>query len=98
MLLENKVAVIYGAGGPIGGAVARAFAREGARVFLAGRTLGSSTGWPTRSAPLAALLPPSWLMPRTSRQLTPVSMRWSSKLAPSISRSTLSPTEMSSSR
>src|SRR5258706_14419048 len=39
MLLENKVAVIYGAGGAIGGAVARAFAREGARVFLAGRTL-----------------------------------------------------------
>lgn len=38
MLLKNKVAVIYGAGGPIGGAVARAFAREGARVFLAGRT------------------------------------------------------------
>jgi NAD(P)-dependent dehydrogenase (short-subunit alcohol dehydrogenase family) len=37
MLLENKVAVIYGAGGPIGGAVARAFAYEGARVFLAGR-------------------------------------------------------------
>jgi 3-oxoacyl-[acyl-carrier protein] reductase len=37
-LLENKVAVIYGAGGSIGGAVARAFAREGARVFLAGRT------------------------------------------------------------
>jgi len=38
MLLENKVAVIYGAGGPIGGAVARAFTREGARVYLAGRT------------------------------------------------------------
>lgn len=38
MLLENKVAVIYGAGGSIGGAVARTFAREGARVFLAGRT------------------------------------------------------------
>ena len=38
MLLENKNAVIYGAGGSIGGAVARAFAREGARVFLAGRT------------------------------------------------------------
>ena len=37
MLLENKIAVIYGAGA-IGGAVARAFAREGARVFLAGRT------------------------------------------------------------
>jgi NAD(P)-dependent dehydrogenase (short-subunit alcohol dehydrogenase family) len=38
MLLENKVAVIYGAGGSIGGAAARAFAREGARVFLTGRT------------------------------------------------------------
>jgi 3-oxoacyl-[acyl-carrier protein] reductase len=38
MLLESKIAVIYGAGGPIGGAVARAFAREGARVFLVGRT------------------------------------------------------------
>jgi 3-oxoacyl-[acyl-carrier protein] reductase len=39
MLLENKNAVIYGAGGAIGGAVARAFAHEGAKVFLAGRTL-----------------------------------------------------------
>lgn len=39
MLLENKNAVIYGAGGAIGGAVAKAFAREGAKVFLAGRTL-----------------------------------------------------------
>lgn len=38
MLLETKNAVIYGGGGAIGGAVARAFAREGARVFLAGRT------------------------------------------------------------
>jgi NAD(P)-dependent dehydrogenase (short-subunit alcohol dehydrogenase family) len=38
MLLEDKNAIIYGAGGAIGGAVARAFAREGARVFLAGRT------------------------------------------------------------
>lgn len=37
MLLENKVAVVYGAG-PIGGAAARAFSREGAWVFLAGRT------------------------------------------------------------
>ncbi len=38
MLLESRSAVIYGGGGAIGGAVARAFAREGARVFLAGRT------------------------------------------------------------
>jgi 3-oxoacyl-[acyl-carrier protein] reductase len=39
MLLRDKTAVIYGAGGGIGGAVARAFAREGAKVFLAGRAL-----------------------------------------------------------
>jgi NADP-dependent 3-hydroxy acid dehydrogenase YdfG len=38
MLLENKVAAIHGAGGPIGGAVAHAFASEGANVFLSGRT------------------------------------------------------------
>jgi NAD(P)-dependent dehydrogenase (short-subunit alcohol dehydrogenase family) len=40
MMLENKIAVIYGAGGDVGGAVARAFAREGAKVFLSGRNLG----------------------------------------------------------
>jgi 3-oxoacyl-[acyl-carrier protein] reductase len=39
MLLRDKNAVIYGAGGAVGGAMARAFAREGAKVFLAGRTL-----------------------------------------------------------
>lgn len=38
MLLENKNAIVYGAGGAIGGAVACAFAREGANVFLDGRT------------------------------------------------------------
>jgi NAD(P)-dependent dehydrogenase (short-subunit alcohol dehydrogenase family) len=38
MLLDGKNAVIYGGGGTIGGACAEAFAREGARVFLAGRT------------------------------------------------------------
>jgi NAD(P)-dependent dehydrogenase (short-subunit alcohol dehydrogenase family) len=37
MTLEDKVAVIYGAGGAIGGAVARAFAAEGAKLFLTGR-------------------------------------------------------------
>ena len=41
MLLKKKNAVIYGAGGVVGGAVARAFAREGASVFLAGRRLES---------------------------------------------------------
>jgi NAD(P)-dependent dehydrogenase (short-subunit alcohol dehydrogenase family) len=39
MQLKDKVAVINGAGGAIGGAVARTFAREGAKVFLSGRTL-----------------------------------------------------------
>src|SRR5215210_4098119 len=38
MLLENKNAVIYGGGGSIGSEVAREFSREGARVFLVGRT------------------------------------------------------------
>ena len=41
MLLKDKNAVIYGAGGHIGSRVAQAFAREGANVFLAGRTLPS---------------------------------------------------------
>ena len=39
MLLKNKIALVYGAGGSIGGAVASAFAREGAKVFVSGRTL-----------------------------------------------------------
>jgi NAD(P)-dependent dehydrogenase (short-subunit alcohol dehydrogenase family) len=41
MMLKNKNAVIYGAGGAIGRAVARAFAKEGAKVFLSGRNLAS---------------------------------------------------------
>jgi NAD(P)-dependent dehydrogenase (short-subunit alcohol dehydrogenase family) len=40
MMLKDKVAVIYGAGGAVGGAVARAFAHEGAKLFLTGRHLG----------------------------------------------------------
>jgi NAD(P)-dependent dehydrogenase (short-subunit alcohol dehydrogenase family) len=41
MMLNDKVAVVYGAGGAIGGAVARAFAGEGANVFLTGHRLAS---------------------------------------------------------
>jgi NAD(P)-dependent dehydrogenase (short-subunit alcohol dehydrogenase family) len=37
MMLKDKVAVIYEAGGAVGGAVARAFAHEGAKLFLTGR-------------------------------------------------------------
>jgi NAD(P)-dependent dehydrogenase (short-subunit alcohol dehydrogenase family) len=39
MRLKEKNAIIYGAGGAIGGAVSRAYAREGATVFLPGRRL-----------------------------------------------------------
>ena len=39
MMLKDKVAVIYGAGGGTGSAVARAFARERAKVFLTGHYL-----------------------------------------------------------
>jgi NAD(P)-dependent dehydrogenase (short-subunit alcohol dehydrogenase family) len=39
MLLQDKVAVIYGAGGAVGGAVARAFAAEGATLYLTGHRL-----------------------------------------------------------
>lgn len=38
MLLDHKTAIVYGASGAIGSAVARAYAREGAQVHLAGRT------------------------------------------------------------
>jgi NAD(P)-dependent dehydrogenase (short-subunit alcohol dehydrogenase family) len=40
MMLKDKIVVIHGAGGDVGGAVARAFAREGAKLFLSGRNLG----------------------------------------------------------
>jgi NAD(P)-dependent dehydrogenase (short-subunit alcohol dehydrogenase family) len=43
MLLQDKVAVIYGASGAIGGAVARAFADEGARVYRTGRSPAEDT-------------------------------------------------------
>jgi 3-oxoacyl-[acyl-carrier protein] reductase len=38
LLLKDKNAVVFGGGGSMGGAIARAFAREGANVFLAGRS------------------------------------------------------------
>ncbi len=44
MLLEDKVAVIYGAGGAVGRAVTLAFAREGATLFLTGRHAASVEG------------------------------------------------------
>jgi NAD(P)-dependent dehydrogenase (short-subunit alcohol dehydrogenase family) len=44
MLLEDKVAVIYGAGGAVGRAVTLAFAREEATLFLTGRHAASVAG------------------------------------------------------
>lgn len=41
MLLAGRNAIIYGGGGSVGGAMARAFGRADARVFLAGRTLAT---------------------------------------------------------
>lgn len=40
MLLRNRTAIVYGASGAVGGAVAKAFAREGALVYLAARNRG----------------------------------------------------------
>ena len=40
MMLNDKVAVIYGAAGGTGSAIARAFGREGAKLFLTGRHRG----------------------------------------------------------
>lgn len=37
MLLKERTAIVYGASGAVGGAVAQTFAREGARVVLAAR-------------------------------------------------------------
>jgi len=39
-LLAGRTAVVYGGGGSLGAAVGLEFARQGARVFLAGRTQG----------------------------------------------------------
>lgn len=41
MLLQGKNAIIYGAGGSLGGAVASAFATAGAHVFLTGHNIDS---------------------------------------------------------
>ncbi|HTH30754.1 MAG TPA: SDR family NAD(P)-dependent oxidoreductase, partial [Lacibacter sp.] len=41
MLLKNKNAVIYGAGGSLGGAFARAFAEAGATVYISGHHINA---------------------------------------------------------
>ena len=67
-ILENKSAVVFGAGGSIGAAVAKEFAAEGARVFLAGRTKASleavaeqitAAGGEAQTAAVDALMTPA---------------------------------------
>ena len=55
MLLDKKTAIVYGAAGAIGSAVARAYAREGADVHLAGRTQGTLEQVAQRIREFAAL-------------------------------------------
>jgi 3-oxoacyl-[acyl-carrier protein] reductase len=64
LLLEGRNAIVYGAAGSIGSAVTRAFAREGARVHLAGRTLAKldalaaelhAAGWSASTAEVDAM-------------------------------------------
>jgi NAD(P)-dependent dehydrogenase (short-subunit alcohol dehydrogenase family) len=88
VLLENKNAVIYGGGGSIGGAVARAFAREGARVFLAGRTEARLKEVADDIAPQTGRRkrPSSTRSPR--RRSIAMPMRWSPRREASTSRST----------
>ena len=89
MMLTDKVAVIYGAGGAIGGAVARGFAAEGP-AFSPGGTGHRSKRWPRTSCPPTA--PPRW--PRstslTSRLWSGICGTSSVRRAASTSRSTRS--------
>lgn len=56
MLLKNKNAVIYGAGGAVGGAVARAFAAKGRMYSSPAARSQSSMQSPRRFLPQAAQL------------------------------------------
>ena len=79
MLLEKKNAIIYGAGGGIGGGVARTFAGEGAAVFLAGRTKGPMDA-------VAADIRAAGVRPRWPSSTPPTSGRWTRTSRPSSPR------------
>jgi hypothetical protein len=74
MLLDDKVAVIYGAGGDIGGAIARAFAREGPSCFSPGATWHPSRRSPRTSWPPADSARRPRSTPSTSKTWTPPSI------------------------
>ena len=87
MLLRNKNAVIYGGGGAIGGAVARAFAREERRSSSPGALWPGSTRWPRRlPRPEAWRRPHKW-MPSTAGPSTNTPMRLRPRRGASTSRS-----------
>jgi NADP-dependent 3-hydroxy acid dehydrogenase YdfG len=88
MLLEHKVAVIYGAGGSIGGAVARAFAREGQTFSSPVAPRRISTRLLRRSARMAAQQKPPSSMRSTNARLTRMLIRWPSRPARLISHLT----------
>jgi NAD(P)-dependent dehydrogenase (short-subunit alcohol dehydrogenase family) len=88
MILKNKNAVIYGGAGAIGGAVARVFAREGARVFIAGRTQLSSTLKRLTSLRRAELSKLHKLTPSMSGRSKSMPMQLRRKLVASTSPST----------
>ena len=87
MLLDGKNAVIYGGGGSIGGAVTRAFAREGARVFLPDARGRPSKPSPRRSGRRAVRPRPRSSM-RSTRSPWTGTLARSRPRAVSISRST----------
>lgn len=69
-ILRNKNAVIYGAGGSLGSTIARAIAKEGANVFLAGRHLSSVKEVATKSlAPADVQRPHSWMRPTKPKSM-----------------------------
>jgi NAD(P)-dependent dehydrogenase (short-subunit alcohol dehydrogenase family) len=77
----DKVAVVYGAGGPIGGAIARHFAAAGALVISQAELSRSCEHRSRRSAPAGAGRAPLWSTRSTSRRCRGWSTRWSPRRA-----------------
>ena len=79
LMLDKKNAVIYGGGGAIGGAIARVFAREGARVFLAGRTQSKLDAVASDIAAVGGAVETarwmSWIHKPLTRTLMPLRLR-----------------------
>jgi len=87
-LLHGKRAVVFGAGGSIGSAVAKAFAAEGAEVFLAGRSEESLKGVAKEIAEAGAGPAPTSSTPWMSRRSRRTSSRWRKKREASTLNST----------